>query len=421
MTTSFRFYVGVDLGAEEHEVVVVGADGRKVDSRRFRHDGGAVVDLFSWLTKITSEAEPAGVAIAAETPRGSIVEYGLERGHPVFSINPKQLDRFRDRFSVAGAKDDHRDALALASSLRTDQHCFRRLQLGDPRLLLLRELSRTEDMLKRDLRRNCNQLWSLLQRYFPALLELNTAADEPWLWSLLHKAPLPAQAARLKPSQLQNILSQHRIRRFSSADLADLLRRPSLPLAQGAAEALAESVLLLLPHLHLLQQQLDRLAFRIDSILDELEHDPSFAEHRDIEILRSVPGLGRVFIATVLAEAFAPLVERDYHALRALGAVAPITRQSGKTTLICIRRARNHRLHNALFHSANVFARFDPRAKQQYHLLRQKRNTHARALRGVGDRMLELVIVLLNNNTCYDLKLRQASIPSEGTAPQKTP
>ena len=36
-----------------------------------------------------------------------------ERGIAVFALNPKQLDRFRDRFSSAGAKDDRRDALVL--------------------------------------------------------------------------------------------------------------------------------------------------------------------------------------------------------------------------------------------------------------------------------------------------------------------
>jgi hypothetical protein len=41
----------------------------------------------------------------------------MDRGIAVFAINPKQLDRFRDRFSPAGAKDDRRDALVLASAL----------------------------------------------------------------------------------------------------------------------------------------------------------------------------------------------------------------------------------------------------------------------------------------------------------------
>jgi len=55
----------------------------------------------------------------------------VERGFHVYAINPKRLDRFRDRHTIAGSKDDRRDALVLADSLRTDRHCFlwRRLAL----------------------------------------------------------------------------------------------------------------------------------------------------------------------------------------------------------------------------------------------------------------------------------------------------
>ena len=35
-----------------------------------------------------------------------MVETLVERGFHVYAINPKQLDRFRDRHSVPGAKDD---------------------------------------------------------------------------------------------------------------------------------------------------------------------------------------------------------------------------------------------------------------------------------------------------------------------------
>jgi len=419
MTESFTFFVGVDLGAERHHVVVLNTTGETVGRRIVEHNGSDVLDLFSWLAKVTANTISSLIAIAAETPSGSIVESGLERGHSVFSINPKQLDRFRDRFSVAGAKDDYRDALVLAASLRTDQHCFRSLQLGDPRLVLLRELSRTAILLQRHLRRNCNQLWSLLQRYFPALLSLSPAANDPWLWALLQSAPLPTRAARLKPRQLEKILTVHRIRRFSASQLFDLLRQPPLPMAPGAAEALAESALLLLPQLSLLHKQLAQLDSRIDKIIDQLQQDPNFAEHRDIEILRTIPGIGRVFTATVLAEAHQPLVERDYHAMRALGGAAPVTRQSGKTQRVLIRRACNHRVQHALFHSANVFVQKDPRARQQYHRLRQQGHTHARSLRGVADRLLALFFTLLKNGSCYDPNRRQALNQPEGTPPQK--
>ncbi len=77
----------------------------------------------------------------------------LDRGFAVSSINPKQVDRFRDRFTVAGAKDDTRDALVLASSLRTDRRSFRLVEIDSPEIIRLRELSRFEDELKVELRR----------------------------------------------------------------------------------------------------------------------------------------------------------------------------------------------------------------------------------------------------------------------------
>ena len=46
----------------------------------------------------------------------AVVETLLERGCHVFALNPKQLDRFRDRHTVAGAKDDRRDAWVLADA-----------------------------------------------------------------------------------------------------------------------------------------------------------------------------------------------------------------------------------------------------------------------------------------------------------------
>ena len=65
----------------------------------------------------------------------------MERGFVVHSINPRQLDRFRDRFSPAGAKDDRRDARVLGDALRTDIHAFRRLDPMTPEVIELREWS----------------------------------------------------------------------------------------------------------------------------------------------------------------------------------------------------------------------------------------------------------------------------------------
>jgi len=88
---------------------------------------------------------PERVAVAIETSWGALVETLLDRGFTVFSADPKQVDRFRDRFAVAGAKDDPRDALVLASSLRTDPRSFRLVESDSPEIIRLRELSRFDE------------------------------------------------------------------------------------------------------------------------------------------------------------------------------------------------------------------------------------------------------------------------------------
>ena len=68
----------------------------------------------------------------------------------------------------------------------------------DARVVAVRELSRVADELREDTRRLSNRLRAQLERYFPQMLTLVPAADEPWLWTLLGAVPTPAAAARLR-------------------------------------------------------------------------------------------------------------------------------------------------------------------------------------------------------------------------------
>ena len=119
-------------------------------------------------------------------------------------------------------------------------------------------------------------------------------------------------------------------------------------------------------------------------------------------ILRSLPGVGRINLATLLAEAWQPLQRRDYSVLRALSGVAPVTRRSGKACIVLRRLACNKRLERALYHWARVAAQRDPASHQRYAALRQRGHSHGRALRTVGDRLLFLACTLLQRQILFD-------------------
>src|ERR1700730_13415857 len=109
VTESYRRFAGIDWGAETQYVWVTDGAGERVGERTVPHTGAALAELADWLVNLAN-GEASAVGVAREMPRGPIGDTLLERGCHVFAINPKQLDRFRDRFSASGAKDDRRDA-----------------------------------------------------------------------------------------------------------------------------------------------------------------------------------------------------------------------------------------------------------------------------------------------------------------------
>ena len=402
MEVSFRLLVGIDWATEAHQICVIDCDRQVLRELSVKATGTGLSKLVEVLNEL-SGGDPANTAVAIEVPRGPIVETLLERGFVVFAINPKQLDRFRDRHSVAGAKDDRRDAFVLADSLRTDRHLFRRVETDDPVIIQLRELSRMDDDLASEMTRLTHRLRSLLQRYYPQVLSLGSVAEDRWLWALLELAPTPEQARRLRPKRIEKLLAAHRIRRLQTSEVLAALRSEPLTVVPGTIDATRTHLQLLLPRLRLAHQQRKECAKRIDKLLDELQlTEGEDGEHRDVEILRSLPGVGRLVAATLLSEATRALVERDYHVLRALCGAAPVTRQSGKYTRVAMRYACSGRLKNAIYYWAGSSVRSDPFSKLQYARFRAKGHTHARALRGVADRLLRILVAMLTTRSLYD-------------------
>src|SRR5215468_1342437 len=399
---SYDCFVGIDWGSQQHQVSVLDRDRRRMGARAVDHDRASLAQLAAWLWTL-SAGQPQRVAVAIEVPRGAMVEGLLERGFHVFAINPKQLDRFRDRHSVAGAKDDRRDAFVLADSVRTDRPSFRRLQLDAPHLLLVRELSRAEETLLEAFRRSANRLRDQLHRFYPQMLQLCSAADAPWLWDLLDLAPSPAHAALLSAEQVQRVLQAHRLRRLTAQEVLACLQAPALPVAPGAAEAAQAHCGFLLPCLRVLAEQLQACSQRVSALLHTLAQEPSEGEaSSDVAIVQSLPGVGREITAWLFAEAAQALAERDYQVLRTHGGVAPVTKQSGKRRQVVMRRGCNPRLRHALYHMARVAMQRDAHFSSVYAALRAKGQRHGQALRHIGNRLLRILVAMLRHRTCYD-------------------
>jgi transposase len=416
MVNDVHWFVGIDWATQSHCVCLLDAEGRRVGQREFAHGGAGLTELRDWLLEKT-KAAPGQIAVAIEMPHGPVVEMLLEHGFVVFAINPKQLDRFRDRFTVAGAKDDRRDAYVLGGSLRTDRAAFRQLAADNPAMIELREWSRMADELQQERTRLANRLRQQLWRYYPQAAKLTDDVADDWFLALWQKVPTPGSAAKASEKAIARVLSAYRIRRLDAATVLKILREAPLFVAPGTTEAACAHIRSLAARLHLVnrqikeaQQNLDRLC----AVLEEENPSGQSLEQCDVTILRSWPGIGRINLATLLAEAAEPLHRRDYHALRALAGVAPVTRQSGKQRFVVRRLACNRRLQSAVHHWSRVAIQHDAAARRRYDALRQRGHGHARALRSVGDRLLYALCTTLKRQTPYDATYKSAPTAATG-------
>jgi len=401
MKERMTHWVGIDLGHEKHRVCVLDQYGDVVSKRWVKHSGEAIDQLIHHLLTF-AQNDPTTIAVSTETTWGAIVETLLERNFSVFSINPKQLDRFRDRYSVAGAKDDDRDSLVLADSLRTDTHVFRRLSTMPPQVIELRELLRIHQELKRESVAHGNRFGELLHRYYPQFLELGTISTDRWLWELWELVPRPELALRAYMKKIEAIIQRNKIRRVTAGQVIETLHSVPLQVAPGVVAACEQHISTILPRLRMASLQCLHCERNLDSMLAQLSK-PDFGsyENTDAAILMSLPGVGVIVGATILAEASQLLAEKDLQRLRAQCGTAPVTKQSGKSSYVIRRMARNPRLQDALYHWSRVSVQVDMRSKQHYERLRADGHSYGRALRGVGDRLLSLLITMLRKRELF--------------------
>jgi transposase len=411
MHETLSWFAGVDWASQKHDVWLADASGKRLGKRTFEHSGEGLAQMCDWLVA-TSGGRPEDIHVAIEVPHGAVVETLLDRGFKVYAINPRQLDRFRDRFSPAGAKDDSRDAETLSSSLRTDCRAFHQVSLADPAIIELREWSRMADDIRGGKIRHANRLREQLQRYYPQMLQFDSDLAEEWILKLWEAAPTPAKAARLRQAEVEKLLKRHRIRRIGAAEVLAILKQTALTVAPGVTEAAVAHIRVLIESIRLCAKQLKEAHRQLDRLC-ELLAEPIASEdgktapeqeqvQRAVAILKSLPGAGRIVLAVLLAEAFDTLQRADYAILRILCGVAPVTRRSGKSRAVTRRLACNPRLRNAIHYLADAARRCDEKSKAKYLALKARGCSHARALRTIGDRLLYVACTMLKNGTLFD-------------------
>jgi transposase len=398
-------YAGLDWAKHHHDVVVLDASGRIVDELRFEHTAEGWNQLRQRLA-----AFPA-VAVAIETNQGAAVEKLLESDCTVYPVNPKSAERYRERQVPSGNKTDRVDSWSLADALRLDGHGWRPLAPEDPLVQQLRLLCRDEVELIEQRTALVNQLQAALYEYYPAALSAFDDWTSPAAWAFVAAFPTPQALTRAGRRKWENFLHAHRLWRPQTVTqrLDCFARAEQFCGNESVTTAKSLRAKTLVKLLDVLHRQLQEYR----KLIEEL-----FGKHPDHDLFGSLPGVG-ASLGPRLAAEISRLTEPGgptAHALQCVAGTAPVGYQSGQIRTARLRRACNKHLRHTVHLWADLSRQYCPWAAAYYseHRKHQKQS-HATALRCLGQRWLKILAKMLQTHTCYDADLHTRNQTQHGS------
>jgi transposase len=394
-------YCGIDWATDRHDVAVVDGDGHVVARGRVSNDAAGFAQLLTLLAEAGDSAKDP-IPVAIETDRGLWVAALRETGRTIYPINPLTASRYRARYALSGAKSDATDAVLLANIVRTDPGAHRPLPADTEPAQVIRVLARAQQDAVWERQQIGNQIRDLLKDFYPAAIVAFADLSDGGLArrdarTILAAAPTPVQAATLTPARLRRLLIKAGRKRYLDRDVARLrevftdtyLHQP--PVVENAMGI----------HLAALLGQFEAACTAAGELAEAaIAH---FEQHPDAEIITSFPGLGMLAGARVLAEIgddrsrFA-----EARGLKAFAGSAPITRASGKKTVVLHRHIKNRRLAAVGPIWALGSLRASPGARRHYDARRTGGDWNQQAQRHLFNKFLGQLHHCLHTGLLYD-------------------
>ena len=386
------FYIGIDWADDHHNIYVTDDSAQRLDSFQIKHSYQGLQLLKSKLENLTSDKNQ--VLFAMEKSQGLLAGFILQQGYTLYPINPKSVDRYRDRYRASGAKDDDFDALVLANILRTDRARFQPLLPDSPLVREIRILVQDENTFIRQLTRLTHQLEACLKEYYPVAGELFCDLAQPITLDFLEAFPTPEATQPLTFAQFQTFLKEHHYRHLNRASrLYEKLTSPQMPVEPLLVRAKAQQMLGLVRQIRPLLELLSEYDRRITEL---------FQQHPDHEIYESLPEAGGR-LAPRLLVVMGDRRERypDFRSFQGTVGTAPITKSSGKYKHVQMRYACIKSSRDTLWQFAFCSKKGSHWAQGYYKQQRGKDKSHSVALRALGNKWSKIIHTMWRTRTKY--------------------
>jgi transposase len=388
------YIIGIDIGKNHHEASIVSPEGKQIGhSLRFATTHKGADSLMSFIFNNIGNSSCIFGMEATGHYWYPIYSFLKARGYTIYVINPIQSDSLRKMY-IRQTKNDSIDSFLIAEVIRFGQ--FTTTSMADENILAMRQLCRYRDSVISSRTEIKLRISTIIEQIFP---EYEKQFSSLWLstsMGILEKYLTPENIENAPIDELFEIIKDKSHNRLTKAK--------AISIKGAAADTFGIKI------------AQDTFSFQLKQLIDRMNFLDKQIEALDIEIMKyyeqfdcylhTIPGIGIIGAATILAEIGDISRFKNSSALVAFAGIDPTVRQSGEfnSTHNHMSKRGSPYLRHAIFLAATTCSFHNSPLNAYYKKKRDQGKHHLTATGAVARKLTTVIYAVLRDSKPYEPK-----------------
>ena len=388
------YIVGIDIGKNHHEASIVSPEGKQIGrSLRFATTHKGADSLMRFIFKNIGNSPCVFGMEATGHYWYPIYSFLKAKGYTIYVINPIQSDSLRKMY-IRQTKNDSIDSFLIAEVIRFGQ--FGTTSMADENILAMRQLCRYRDSVISSRTEIKLRIGTIMEQIFP---EYEKQFSSLWVstsMGILEKYLTPENIENAPIDELFEIIKDKSHNRLTKAK--------AISIKEAAADTFGIKI------------AQDAFSFQLKQLIDRMNFLDKQIEALDCQILEyyekfdcylhTIPGIGMIAAATILAEIGDINRFKSSSALVAFAGIDPTVRQSGEfsSTHNHMSKRGSPYLRHAIFLAATTCSFHNSPLNAYYKKKRDQGKHHLTATGAVARKLTTVIYAVLRDSKPYEPK-----------------
>ena len=388
------YIVGIDIGKNHHEASIVSPEGKQIGrSLRFATTHKGADSLMSFIFKNIGNSPCVFGMEATGHYWYPIYSFLKAKGYTIYVINPIQSDSLRKMY-IRQTKNDSIDSFLIAEVIRFGQ--FGTTSMADENILAMRQLCRYRDSVISSRTEIKLRIGTIMEQIFPEY--------EKQFSSLWVSTSMGILEKYLTPENIENAPIDELFEIIKDKSHNKLTMKKAISIREAAADTFGIKI------------AQDAFSFQLKQLIDRMNFLDKQIEALDCQILEyyekfdcylhTIPGIGMIAAAAILAEIGDINRFKSSSALVAFAGIDPTVRQSGEfsSTHNHMSKRGSPYLRHAIFLAATTCSFHNSPLNAYYKKKRDQGKHHLTATGAVARKLTTVIYAVLRDSKPYEPK-----------------